>query len=312
MSTSFQSQGHSGDESHHYYRQALAPTVSDPLQAGDVWSDTTANLLKRCTSISPVTFVSVEGGSSAHDLFSATHGDVDETDTPADNDVLTYDNVAAKWKAEAADGHAHANDHAASHTVASHSDTTATGAETETLTDGSDADSLHTHNGKASTSHAASHADGGADELAVQDLASDAAADGQVAKADGSGAVVFEDDKVSINFIIDGGGSAITTGVKGFIELPFAMTIEGWTVLGDQSGSIVVDVWKDTYGNFPPTAADTIAGTEKPTLSTAVKNQDLALSSWTTAVAAGDIFGFNVDSITTVTRVTVAVRGKKT
>ena len=35
--------------------------------------------------------------------------------------------------------------HAEAHTVASHSDTTATGAETETLTDGSNADLLHTH-----------------------------------------------------------------------------------------------------------------------------------------------------------------------
>jgi len=35
--------------------------------------------------------------------------------------------------------------HAESHTVASHSDTTATGAELETLTDGSDADALHNH-----------------------------------------------------------------------------------------------------------------------------------------------------------------------
>lgn len=35
--------------------------------------------------------------------------------------------------------------HAQAHTVASHSDTTATGAETETLTDGSDADALHDH-----------------------------------------------------------------------------------------------------------------------------------------------------------------------
>ncbi len=38
------------------------------------------------------------------------------------------------------------NVHAESHTIASHSDTTATGAELETLTDGSDADSLHVHN----------------------------------------------------------------------------------------------------------------------------------------------------------------------
>lgn len=113
MSISFGSTAHEGAESHHYYRQASAPTASDPLQIGDLWSDTSANLLKRCTSVSPVTFVSIEGGSSAHDLFSSTHGDVDELDTPVDNDVLTFDNAAGSWKAEAADGHAHANDHAA-------------------------------------------------------------------------------------------------------------------------------------------------------------------------------------------------------
>ena len=71
-----------------------------------------------------------------------------------------------------------------------------------------------THSGSAhhTEDHAARHADGGADELAVQDLASDAATDGQAAKADGAGGVAFEDDDISINFIIDGGGSAITTG----------------------------------------------------------------------------------------------------
>jgi len=116
---------------------------------------------------------------------------------------------------------------------------------------------------------------------------------------------------VSIDFIIDGGGSAITTGVKGFVEVPFACTITGWTVMGDQSGSIVVDVWKDTYANFPPTVADTIAGSEKPTLSSAQKNQDLSLSTWTTSVAAGDILAFNVDSASTVTRVTVALRATR-
>ena len=273
MSTSFQSQGHGGDESHHYYRQAGAPTTADPLQVGDVWSDTTANLIKRCTSIAPVTFVSVEGGSSAHGLFSATHGDVDEADTPADDEVLTYDNAAGKWKAEAADGHAHANDH--------------------------------------TDAHAAAHADGGADEIAVQDLASDAATDGQVAKANGTGAVAFEDDKVAINLIIDGGGSAITTGVKGYIEIPFAMEIEGATLLADQSGSIVVDIWKDTYANFPPLDADSITASAVPTITTSTKSQDLTLTGWTTSVSAGDILGFNVDSITTIQRVTVALRGRR-
>jgi len=112
----------------------------------------------------------------------------------------------------------------------------------------------------------------------------------------------------TITFIIDGGGSAITTGQKGHLEIPFACTITGWTILADVSGSIVVDVWKDTYANFPPTVADTIAGTEKPTLSAVQKNQDLSLTTWTTAVAAGDILAFNVDSVATVTRVTVSLK----
>jgi hypothetical protein len=94
---------------------------------------------------------------------------------------------------------------------------------------------------------------------------------------------------VSVTFIIDGAGSVISTGEKGFLEIPFAFTITGWTIAADQSGSIVVDVWKDTYANFPPTVADTIAGSEKITLSTAQINQDLSLGTWTTSVSAGDI-----------------------
>lgn len=36
--------------------------AEDPVMVGSLWSDTTAFLLKRCTSVSPFTFVSVEGG----------------------------------------------------------------------------------------------------------------------------------------------------------------------------------------------------------------------------------------------------------
>ena len=49
-----------------------------------------------------------------------------------------------------------------------------------------------------------------------------------------------------IAFIIDGGGALITTGVKGSVEVPFSCTIAAWTLLADVSGSIVVDIWKDS------------------------------------------------------------------
>jgi hypothetical protein len=115
----------------------------------------------------------------------------------------------------------------------------------------------------------------------------------------------------SFGITIDGGGSAITTGVKGYVTIPYNCTITGWTLVADVSGSIVIDVWKDVYANYPPTVADTIAGTEKPTLSSAIKNQDLSPSTWTTTVTAGDVIGFNVDSAVTITRVHLIINTTK-
>jgi hypothetical protein len=111
----------------------------------------------------------------------------------------------------------------------------------------------------------------------------------------------------ALTFVIDGGGSAITTGVKGDIEVPFACTITAARLFADQTGSIVVDIWKDTYANFPPVVGDSITASAKPTLSSAIKAQNTTLTGWTTSIAAGDVLRFNVDSITTCTRVTVSL-----
>ena len=59
---------HVKDERHHYYRQDSAPVSveaggSDPLQLGDIWSDTTSNLIKRCDGIDADSFTSIEGSS---------------------------------------------------------------------------------------------------------------------------------------------------------------------------------------------------------------------------------------------------------
>jgi hypothetical protein len=117
---------------------------------------------------------------------------------------------------------------------------------------------------------------------------------------------------VSISFVIDGGGSAITTGIKGDLTIPFGCSIDQWTLLADQSGSIIVDIWKDTYANYPPTVADTITGSALPTISSAVKGQSSTLTGWTATIAAGDTLRFNVNSATTVTRVTLSLRVYRT
>lgn len=115
----------------------------------------------------------------------------------------------------------------------------------------------------------------------------------------------------SVGITLDGGGSAITTGTKGYIEVPYNATINRVTMLADQSGSCVVDVWKDTYANYPPTVADTITASAKPTITTAIKSQDSTLTGWTTSITAGDVLGFNVDSCSTITRLHLILKVTK-
>jgi hypothetical protein len=121
-----------------------------------------------------------------------------------------------------------------------------------------------------------------------------------------SGVASFVSNVRTINYIIDGGGAAIGTGSKGYIVLDFPCTIQSWTVLGDQTGSIQIDVKRASYANFPTTTS--IAGTEKPTITSAVKNQNNTLSTWTTSLSAGDVIEFVVDSASDVELVTVSIK----
>jgi hypothetical protein len=119
-------------------------------------------------------------------------------------------------------------------------------------------------------------------------------------------------NKRLIVMIIDGGGSVISTGVQGFSPpSPFAGTITKVELFSCDpavlTGSIVLDIWKDTYANFPPTNADSITAAAQPTITANVKSSDAVLTGWTTAVAVGDIFGYTVDSVSTFKRVMVVM-----
>ena len=114
-----------------------------------------------------------------------------------------------------------------------------------------------------------------------------------------------------ISFSMDGGASVISTGQKGYLIAPYSGTINSWTIIAHETGDIVIDVWKAPYASFPPTVADTIAGSEKPTLSSSNKNQDNNLTTWTTSFNSGDIFTINVDSVATVKKVTLILNVTK-
>lgn len=110
----------------------------------------------------------------------------------------------------------------------------------------------------------------------------------------------------SVGIVNDGGGAVISTGNKGFLYCPYAGTITAATLIADQSGSCVIDVWKAAYPTVP-TVANTITASAKPTLSSAQVGQDSTLTGWTTSVSTGDVIGFNVDSASTITRVALTL-----
>jgi len=97
----------------------------------------------------------------------------------------------------------------------------------------------------------------------------------------------------SFGITIDGNGGVITTGVKGYVTLPYSGVITGWEIFGDTGGTCQIDVWGTSYASFPPTVANTIFSSNKPGLTGGNKNTVSGLS---IGVTAGHVYAFNVDS----------------
>jgi hypothetical protein len=134
----------------------------------------------------------------------------------------------------------------------------------------------------------------------------------------GAGAIPIEQlsedlDTITAGILIDGSLAPIVAGAAaGCIPVPFTGTITNIKVFTDVATTAVLDVWKDTYDNYPPTVADTITASAKPTLTTATKYSDSTLTDWTTAVTAGDIIKINVDSNNLATWMVVAITFTRT
>ncbi len=107
--------------------------------------------------------------------------------------------------------------------------------------------------------------------------------------------------------VVDGGGAVPATGIYGDVTLDFDCTIVGWTLLARESGSLQLDLWKAPFVAFPPTVANTITGATPPTLTATDHNRSADVSDWTTAWTAGDCVRVNIDSVSAVTRATLAI-----
>ena len=108
-----------------------------------------------------------------------------------------------------------------------------------------------------------------------------------------------------LNGEFDGGGSVIPPGLSARLRVPYTGTIDSahlWDLDGN-TGSLVVDVCRDSDAAYPPTGADSITGGNPITISSARKVNMTTLTGWTTAVTAGDFIAVSVTSATTITRV---------
>jgi hypothetical protein len=106
--------------------------------------------------------------------------------------------------------------------------------------------------------------------------------------------------RFNIPFIISGGDSVITTGVKGHFRVGKNGTLQMATLVTNETGNMTVNIWKDTYANFPPTSDDSITGGTPVTLTNSNKVQNTTLAGWTTTVSRGDWFTIQVNTVDTV------------
>lgn len=111
----------------------------------------------------------------------------------------------------------------------------------------------------------------------------------------------------SVGFTVDGGGSAITSGkVKGFFTCPYAATISAWNIVVD-TGTVTIKCWKIATGTAKPTASNSI-NTSGVALSSGSAIHSTTLSDFTsTAVTAGDIFAFNIESVASATELSFSL-----
>lgn len=108
----------------------------------------------------------------------------------------------------------------------------------------------------------------------------------------------------NIEVVLGDGVRVLPTGVLGYVEVPVTCYLTGWRIVADAAGSCVIGIWSDTYANFPPTSADLILSSAKPTLSSAQKNEN---TSQRLMLNKGNWLAFNVESASTVKQVTLSL-----
>jgi len=118
---------------------------------------------------------------------------------------------------------------------------------------------------------------------------------------------VAKADDRAVAIVLDGNGSVLSTGIKAAFQMPAAGHWRAAKIIAPSaSGSCVFDVWQRS--GAVPTVTQSITASAKPTLTTSqLADPASTLSGWTTAFSANDWVVINLDSVTSLTNVTLVL-----
>jgi hypothetical protein len=127
----------------------------------------------------------------------------------------------------------------------------------------------------------------------------------------GDGSNIISNTPAQINFIFDGGGSAVSLNSTGIVQIPYNIKIISWTILANAQANAEVQVLTSNYSNHPTYSI--ISGTTNtPKLINASKAQSSTMSDWVTAIPADSYLQFTVISNDSAINLTVSLKCLRT
>jgi hypothetical protein len=125
----------------------------------------------------------------------------------------------------------------------------------------------------------------------------------------GSASVPFNLYLAKISMSIDAGTNTIETGFKGYFEATSDMTISGWNIVANRTGTILIDLFKTTYNNF--SSFGSIITGIPPSLNNQNKSYGNIMTGWNIGVSRGDILEFVVKGCTGINKININITGTK-
>jgi hypothetical protein len=108
---------------------------------------------------------------------------------------------------------------------------------------------------------------------------------------------------------VDGVTAIVQVGQVGYVTIPYSGTITGWSITANVVGSIQFDIWKAS--GAIPVLANSIVAAAFPALTANNFITSTSMVGWTLTFNAGDVFGFYVNSVTSIKNATLTLRCTK-